>query len=114
MVYVEAIADVHDTPQERYNALVAIIKKDHEHLDLEALNEAFIFAEKAHEGQVRASGEPYVFHVISVAEILLSLNLDTPSLMAALLHDVVEDTDVTLKQLDKKFGSEDDIKYPEK
>ncbi|MCW8929460.1 MAG: GTP diphosphokinase [Gammaproteobacteria bacterium] len=106
MVYVEAIADVHDTPQERFNALVIKIKDSHEHLDLEALKEAFLFADKAHEGQVRASGEPYVFHVISVAEILLSLNLDTPSLMTALLHDVVEDTDITLNQLEKKFGKE--------
>ena len=106
MVYVEAITDVHDTPLKRFNALVAKIKSSHEHLDLEALYEAFEFADKAHQGQVRASGEPYVFHVISVAEILLSLNLDTPSLMAGLLHDVVEDTDVTLAQLDKKFGHE--------
>ena len=106
MVYVEAITDVHDTPLKRFNALVAKIKSSHEHLDLGALQEAFEFADKAHEGQVRASGEPYVFHVISVAEILLTLNLDTPSLMAALLHDVVEDTDITLAQLDKKFGHE--------
>ncbi len=106
MVYVEAITDVHDTPQERFNALVTKIKSSHKHVDLDALKQAFKFADKAHKGQVRASGEPYVFHVISVAEILLSLNLDTPSLMAALLHDVVEDTDVTLAQLKKKFGQE--------
>ncbi len=106
MVYVEAIADVHDTPLERFNALVEKIKDSHVHLDLDALKEAFVFADKAHQGQIRASGEPYVFHVISVAEILLSLNLDTPSLMAALLHDVVEDTDITLAQLEKKFGRE--------
>ena len=106
MVYVEAVSDVHDTPLERFNALVGKIKDLHEHVDLEALYSAFEFADEAHRGQVRASGEPYVFHVISVAEILLSLHLDTPSLIAALLHDVVEDTDVTLQQLEKKFGHE--------
>ncbi|WP_198263833.1 GTP diphosphokinase [sulfur-oxidizing endosymbiont of Gigantopelta aegis] len=106
MVYVEAITDVHDTPQERFDALLEKIKSSHVHVDLDALYEAFKFADEAHEGQVRASGEPYVFHVISVAEILLTLNLDTPSLMTGLLHDVVEDTDVTLAQLEKKFGKE--------
>ncbi|MCU7939809.1 MAG: GTP diphosphokinase [gamma proteobacterium symbiont of Bathyaustriella thionipta] len=82
------------------------IKINHENVDLERLYEAFKFAAEAHQGQTRASGEPFVFHVISVAEILLSLNLDTPSLMAALLHDVVEDTDITLAQLENKFGNE--------
>jgi len=106
MVYVEAIADNHDTSLERFNALAKKIKNNHEHVDLERVHEAFEFANKAHQGQIRASGEPFVFHVISVAEILLSLNLDTPSLMAGLLHDVIEDTDVTLAQLEKKFGSE--------
>ncbi|MCP3851997.1 MAG: GTP diphosphokinase [Gammaproteobacteria bacterium] len=106
MVYVEAVSDAHDTPLERFNALVDKIKDSGQHLDLESLHEAFIYANKAHEGQIRASGEPYVFHVISVAEILLTLNLDTPSLMAALLHDVVEDTEITLAQLEAKFGIE--------
>ena len=106
MVYVEAVSDVHDTPLERFNALVGKIRDSDDHLDLEAIYEAFVFAEEAHRGQVRASGEPYVFHVISVAEILYSLNLDTPSIMAGLLHDVVEDTDVTFEQLEKKFGHE--------
>jgi len=106
MVYVEAVADNHDTPIERFRALAEIIKEAHENVDLERVTEAFEFANQAHQGQTRASGEPYVFHVISVAEILLSLNLDTPSLMAALLHDVVEDTDVSLSQMEQKFGSE--------
>ncbi len=106
MVYVEAVADIHDTPLERFNALEGKIRELQANIDLVALRQAFEFAEQAHKDQVRASGEPYVFHVISVAEILLSLNLDTPSLMAALLHDVVEDTDVTLEQLEQVFGSE--------
>ncbi len=106
MVYVEAVADVHDTPLERFNALEEKIRESQANIDLDLLRQAFDFANEAHKDQVRASGEPYVFHVISVAEILLSLNLDTPSLMAALLHDVVEDTDITLEQLEEKFGKE--------
>lgn len=106
MVYIETIADAYDTPIERYHALVVKIKESHQHIDLAALYEAFKYADEAHHGQVRISGEPYVFHVISVTEILISLNLDTPSLMAALLHDVVEDTDITLNQLEQKFGSD--------
>lgn len=106
MVYVEAVADVHDTPLERFNALERKIRESKSNIDLDALRQAFEFADEAHKDQVRASGEPYVFHVISVAEILLSLNLDTPSLIAALLHDVVEDTDITLEMLEQKFGKE--------
>lgn len=106
MVYVEAVSDIHDTPIERFNALVEKIKKSHAHVDIDKLHQAFEYANQSHHGQLRASGEPYVFHVISVAEILLSLNLDTPSLVAALLHDVVEDTPVTLQDLEQHFGKE--------
>ena len=106
MVYVEAVSDTHETPVGRFNALAEKIRQSHTHVDIDHLYEAFKFANQAHHGQVRASGEPYVFHVISVAEILLSLNLDTPSLAAALLHDVVEDTEVTLEDLQQRFGEE--------
>jgi len=106
MVYVEALAEQHDTPVERFNALAETIKKNHPQIDIDSVFSAFEFANKAHYGQLRVSGEPYVFHVISVAEILLSLNLDTPSIMTALLHDVVEDTDITLEQLEAEFGIE--------
>jgi len=106
MVYVEALADEHDTPLDRFHALAETIKKNHPQIDIDSVSAAFEFANKAHHGQLRASGEPYVFHVISVAEILLSLNLDTPSIMTALLHDVIEDTDISLEQLEKEFGSE--------
>lgn len=106
MVYVEAVAESHDTPNERFDALSNKIKHNHPQVNIEQVRKAFEYAHQAHQGQVRVSGEPYVFHVISVAEILLSLNLDTDSLMAALLHDVVEDTEITLVQLEQNFGSE--------
>ncbi|HEC29069.1 MAG TPA: GTP diphosphokinase [Gammaproteobacteria bacterium] len=71
---------------------------------LERIREAAVLAIKAHAHQRRASGEPYVFHVFEVAEILVNLHLDNESIIAALLHDVVEDTSVTLEQVESVFG----------
>lgn len=72
--------------------------------EIERLKVAYDFAEKAHEGQYRKSGEPYIYHPVAVAEILLSLEMDVTTLVAALLHDVVEDTGVTLEQIRENFG----------
>lgn len=72
--------------------------------EIERLKVAYDFAEKAHEGQYRKSGEPYIYHPVAVAEILLSLEMDVTTLVAALLHDVVEDTGVTLEQIKETFG----------
>lgn len=67
---------------------------------------AFNIAEKAHEGQFRASGESYIMHPLAVAEILAHLQIDHITLMAALLHDVVEDTEYTKEDIEELFGSE--------
>ncbi len=72
--------------------------------DIELVRNAFVLAEKAHHGQVRASGEPYVNHVVAVADILVNLHLDYESIAAAFLHDVVEDSDVTLDDIRRQFG----------
>jgi len=74
--------------------------------DLTGLDDAFEFAERAHEGQSRKSGEPFVNHPIEVALILAELHMDTPTLKAALLHDVVEDSEVTLDEVRDAFGDE--------
>ncbi len=66
--------------------------------------DAYAFAEKAHEGIVRKSGEPYIIHPISVAQILIDNNMDYSTIIAALLHDVVEDTEISLKEIEKQFG----------
>ncbi|MDD3896498.1 MAG: HD domain-containing protein [Candidatus Peribacteraceae bacterium] len=71
--------------------------------DQERLKEAFYFGEKAHEGQVRFSGEPYFNHPIAVAKTLADMGADADTLIAALLHDTVEDTSLTLKKIDEKF-----------
>src|SRR5690606_12973672 len=70
----------------------------------ERVREAYRFAEEAHRGQTRKSGEPYISHPLAVAEILADLQLDCSTIMAALLHDVVEDTSVTLEELEERFG----------
>ncbi len=71
---------------------------------LEALRRAFLVARDAHEGQTRSTGEPYIIHPVAVARILAEMRLDIETLMAALLHDVIEDTGVTKEDLASRFG----------
>ena len=72
--------------------------------DTAKIREAYQFAAEAHKGQVRKSGEPYIEHPVAVAEILVNMQMDVTSAVAALLHDVVEDTNVTLDDLRERFG----------
>lgn len=69
-----------------------------------ALEKAFILAQKAHEGQFRQSGEPFVSHPLAVVEILAELGMDTDTIIAGLLHDVIEDTDLTMDEIQKEFS----------
>lgn len=72
--------------------------------DCEAIEEAYLFAKDAHEGQFRKSGEPFIMHPVEVAIILSDLRMDSDTLRAAVLHDTVEDTEYTLDDIRKKFG----------
>jgi len=72
--------------------------------DVEQIQAALAFSQQAHEGQLRQSGLPYFSHPIAVARILTPLHLDTQAIIAALLHDVVEDTEITTEQIAEKFG----------
>lgn len=74
--------------------------------DRESIVRAFEVANKAHQGQLRKSGEPYITHPVAVAEILSELGMNTATIVAALLHDTVEDTPYSLSQLREDFGSE--------
>ena len=74
--------------------------------DIDKIKRAFVIADELHAGQFRVSGEPYISHPIAVAEIVAGLELDTDSICAALLHDTVEDTPVTLEQIRAEFGEE--------
>ena len=87
--------------------LVDYLKKSGKNYNLEKIMSAYEFADELHEGQFRASGEPYISHPVSVAQIVAELGLDTDSICAALLHDTVEDCGlkVSLEMIEKKFGA---------
>ena len=89
-----------------YHELVELMKKSDQDYDLELIEKAYLFAEQKHGDQRRASGIPYILHPTSVACILAELGMDSQSVAAALLHDVVEDTPVTLDEIVKLFGQE--------
>ncbi|MEW2048103.1 HD domain-containing protein [Streptomyces sp. NPDC005476] len=78
----------------------------HPDADLEPLHRAYVLAESSHRGQMRKSGEPYITHPLAVTLILAELGAETTALTASLLHDTVEDTDVTLDQVGEEFGAE--------
>ena len=74
--------------------------------DFEMIDRAYALASAAHQGQFRRSGEAYICHPISVAQILVELGMDSESIAAALMHDVAEDTEVTIEEIRQKFGAE--------
>lgn len=86
--------------------LVQKILTDDKQYDLSKIITAYEFAAKAHDGQKRSSGQDYIIHPLAVAYILLELGMDTDTICAALLHDVVEDTPVTLAEVKKRFGQD--------
>jgi len=88
------------------DVLIKRLRSYSKDVDTELLKKAYAFADQAHKGQQRKSGEPYLFHPIEVAVILTDLKLDLYSVVAGLLHDVVEDTDFTTENLRKTFGEE--------
>ncbi|MBQ6931681.1 MAG: bifunctional (p)ppGpp synthetase/guanosine-3',5'-bis(diphosphate) 3'-pyrophosphohydrolase [Clostridia bacterium] len=87
-----------------YSELKDIIKDGYTAEQLKLIDKAFSVAEKAHEGQLRKSGQPYIIHPVSVATILAQMGMDAESLAAALLHDVVEDTEYTSEDCERDFG----------
>jgi guanosine-3',5'-bis(diphosphate) 3'-pyrophosphohydrolase len=84
--------------------LLAQIKNYYHQEDIDMVRLAYDFAEKAHEGQFRKSGEPYIIHPVATAMILAHMRIDPNIIVAALLHDVPEDTSVTLEDIEKNFG----------
>ena len=94
------------TPEELFDILIESIKKYHPSDDLSMVRKAYEIARAAHEGQLRKSGEPYIVHPLSVAIILAQLELDKESIIAGILHDVVEDTVMTMDEMKQTFGEE--------
>ena len=86
--------------------LISTIKKNNKKVDIKLVTRAYNYAFMHHGEQKRKSGEPYIIHPLNVANIIAGLGLDATTICAALLHDVVEDTDVTRDDLIKEFGTE--------
>lgn len=93
-------------PAELYKALIERVKKYHPSDDISLIEKAFAIADEAHKEQYRKSGEPYIIHPLSVAMILAELELDKETIVAGILHDVVEDTVLTDKEITEMFGED--------
>ncbi len=94
------------TPQFLISDLCDILETYLEPSQVKEVYRAYLLGAQAHDGQQRASGEPYIYHPVEVARILASMHLDYKTIISALLHDVIEDTDVDKRQLGREFGKE--------
>ena len=95
-----------ESPEKLYQELIASVRKYHPSTDISLIEKAYNIAYEAHKGQVRKSGEPYIIHPLCVAIILAELELDKETIVAGLLHDVVEDTVMTDEEIRQEFGAE--------
>ncbi len=91
----------------RIDDLCAMLEEYLDRDQIAEITRAYQFSAQAHEGQYRASGEPYVFHPLEVARVMAEMHMDHQSIVAALLHDVLEDTQITKDQLSELFGKEE-------
>ena len=86
------------------NELIDQIKSYNKFLNSKSLNKAYNFAMEAHQNQKREEGVPYIIHPVAVAKILTELKLDSATITTGLLHDTIEDTNVTYETVKKEFG----------
>ena len=93
-----------ETTEARYQSLMRAIARHAPTTDIALVDKAFRFADAKHEQQLRKSGEPYIIHPLAVAEIVVESGLDTDAILAALLHDCLEDTDASFDEIVKLFG----------
>ena len=91
-------------PEVLYQKLIQMVKRYHPSDDVHLIEKAYHIAHKAHEGQYRKSGEPYIIHPVCVCIILAELELDKETIVAGMLHDVVEDTVMTSEEIAKEFS----------
>ncbi len=94
------------SPDQAFDELKAVLLENSHDPDLDRIRTAFDFAVQAHAGQKRKDGSPYVTHAIAAAKIAGEMGLDDEAIMAALLHDVLEDTDTTHQELESRFGAD--------
>ena len=96
----------YQNPEQLYEALIARVRKYHPSADISLIEKAYKLSREAHKEQVRKSGEPYIIHPLWVGIILADLELDKETLVAGILHDVVEDTVMTEEEITAIFGEE--------
>ena len=101
-----ATPDDFTTPDEIYQVLIDKMKSYHPSDDFSLVEKAYRMADAAHEGQKRKSGEPYIIHPLCVAIILAGLEMDKETIIAGLLHDVIEDTEKTREDIEREFSPE--------
>ncbi len=89
---------------EYWQEILDSIKKNNLNVDIEKIKLAYSFAEESHQGQFRQSGDKYILHPTEVAKILIDMKMDTDSIVAGILHDIVEDTFITLADIEYNFG----------
>ncbi len=102
---IEAIEEF-QSPEALYQELITRVQKYHPSDDISLIEKAYEVAHEAHKDQVRKSGEPYIIHPLCVAIVLADLELDKETIVAGLLHDVVEDTPITDEEIEEKFGAD--------
>src|SRR5438270_12272769 len=89
----------------RFRDLLKLVQENRPGDDLDIIQRAYDFSLQHHDGQTRASGEPYLVHPLEVALVLAEMKLDPSAIAAGLLHDAVEDTEVTRREIEEKFGA---------
>ena len=99
------VASTGRDPDAIFDALVAAYREHHPGTSVDDLTDAYELASRVHDGQMRLTGDPYITHPLVVAEILTNFEQGRDTIIAALLHDVVEDTDVTLEAVEAQFGA---------
>ena len=92
--------------REKFDIMLATLRTNRPHDDQALVRSAWTFTQHQHDGQKRASGEPYIIHPLEVAQVLAELKMDATAIAAGLLHDAVEDTDVTTPEIAKRFGEQ--------
>ena len=96
----------YQNPEQLYEALIARVRKYHPSADISLIEKAYKLSREAHKEQVRKSGEPYIIHPLWVGIILADLEMDKETIVAGMLHDTVEDTEMTVEDITREFGEE--------
>ena len=96
----------YQNPEQLYDALIARVRKYHPSADISLIEKAYQLSREAHKEQVRKSGEPYIIHPLWVGIILADLEMDKETIVAGMLHDTVEDTEMTVEDITREFGEE--------